>query len=644
MKHYSHLLYFFIILVITGISMPLFAQTEAPFTRGVNLSGWFQAGTAQQIHFARYTKTDFEQIQSLGCDVIRLPINLHGMTQGAPDYRLEPLFLMFLDSAVTWAEEVGIHLILDNHSFDPSVNTDPAIEDVLTKTWEQLATRYQSRSDLILFEILNEPHGIDDGVWGAIQGRVIDAIRDIDERHTLIVGPASWNSYNNLSLMPSYADTNLIYTFHFYDPFIFTHQGATWTGIPLQDLSNMPFPYDANRMPTLPSSLVGTWVEGGYQNYANEGTLAHMQQLLDIAISFQQSRGVPLFCGEFGVYQANSLEPDRVRWYEGLVNMLDSAGIAWTMWDYHGGFGIFEEGSDGLFDHDLNVPLLNAMGLNVPTQTGFQPQPDSSGFFVYRDYIEQGILESSGVSGTLSFYGENQANYGNYHIRWEDADQYNQVGFDFSPDRDLGYLEAEGFALDFFVRGEGNAVNQSLDVRFVDTKTGTEERPWRIRSAITVSGPGWQHYHIPLSDFTEHGSWDNNTWYNPQGLFDWQAIDRLGFVAESGGFTGVISLDHIQLTELDTAQVNTSTSVVTQNERPVAWLYPNPFRHELNVRTVTKEAPWQLLIVDMVGRVVYGERFDRNTRLDLSSLVPGMYLLNLQQGNQPVVSYRILKE
>jgi len=90
---------------------------EAPFNRGVNLTGWFQVSNVEQIQFTRYTKLDFEQIESLGCDVIRLPINLHYMTGGAPDYIFEPLFYSFLDEVVKWAGEVDIHLILDNHSF-----------------------------------------------------------------------------------------------------------------------------------------------------------------------------------------------------------------------------------------------------------------------------------------------------------------------------------------------------------------------------------------------------------------------------------------------------------------------------------------------------------------------------------------------
>ncbi|MCI4669450.1 MAG: glycoside hydrolase family 5 protein [Bacteroidia bacterium] len=230
-----------LLLIILGCFLQIQAQ-ETPFSRGVNLTNWFQAPNAFQIPFSRYQKSDFEDIKSLGCDVIRLPINLHFMTQAGHDYVLEPLFLQFLDSAVAWAEELDLHLILDNHTFDPAVNTDPNVGEVLTKVWVQMAAHYKNSSDKIYYEVLNEPHGISDVLWGSIQGRVIDSIRTVDKRHTIIVGGSNWNSYRNLQFIPQYSDTNLIYTFHFYDPFIFTHQGASWVGPSMERLSNVPYP------------------------------------------------------------------------------------------------------------------------------------------------------------------------------------------------------------------------------------------------------------------------------------------------------------------------------------------------------------------------------------------------------------------
>ena len=80
---------------------------EAPFSRGVNLSNWLQASSAQNVHFAKFGRTDFAQIQQLGCDVVRLPINLHAMTSGPPDYRIDPLLYDFLDQIADWADELG---------------------------------------------------------------------------------------------------------------------------------------------------------------------------------------------------------------------------------------------------------------------------------------------------------------------------------------------------------------------------------------------------------------------------------------------------------------------------------------------------------------------------------------------------------
>lgn len=64
------------------------------------------------------------------------------MTNGTPNYKLDPLFLEFLDQVVAWSEELGLHLILDNRTFSPSQNTDPNIGIILEKVWLQMAMHY----------------------------------------------------------------------------------------------------------------------------------------------------------------------------------------------------------------------------------------------------------------------------------------------------------------------------------------------------------------------------------------------------------------------------------------------------------------------------------------------------------------------
>ncbi len=536
-------------------------NSQTPFNKGVNLTNWFQTSGPGQIQFTKFTKQDFENIKSLGCDVIRLPIHLHAMTEGEPEYTLDPLFLSFLDSAVTWAEELEMHLILDNHTFDPSVDTDPAIEDALIKVWTQMAEHYKNRSNYIYYEILNEPHGISDEVWGEIQQHVIDVIREEDTVHTIIVGPASWNSYNNLDNMPEYDDDNLIYTFHFYDPFLFTHQGANWNNPSMEPLSGMPFPYHPDSMPAFPSELEGTWIEDNYNDYHNDGTAERVKERIDIAVQFQSNRNVPVFCGELGVYIPNSPKQDRVNWYDTVISYLDENNIAWTMWDYTGGFGLFEEGGNDMFEHDIDTALLKAMGFNVPPQTDFELEPDSAGFPIYRDYIEPKIVESGYArEGIISFYSETQPDNGNYCIHFTGGDQYATIGLQFKPVRDFTWLAENHFALDLMIRGDTPAAG--LDIRFVDTKTtDTADHPWRMRYTIDESvvewDRRWYHLYLPLSDFTEHGSWDNETWFEPIGAFDWSAVDRFEIVAEYHDLADVqFWFDNIHITNMDTARVN----------------------------------------------------------------------------------------
>ncbi|AKQ46720.1 hypothetical protein TH63_15580 [Rufibacter radiotolerans] len=639
--------WFILFLLVLGTVLNAHAQ-EAPFRKGVNLTGWFQANSAKEISFSRYTRQDFEQIKSLGVDVIRLPINLHGMTKGAPNYTLDPLFLTFLDEAIGWAEALDLHLILDNHSFDPLDNTQPDIELILEKVWPQMARRYRDRSDKIYYEILNEPHGIADATWGAIQGRIIQAIRKEDTRHTLIVGPSNFNSYANLAQLPAYPDNKLIYTFHFYDPFLFTHQGASWVAPSMVPLANMPFPYRAPDMPGLPANFRGSWMESAYNNYAQDGTVAKVKQLLDIAAQFKQTRKVPLFCGEFGVFMPNSRPTDRVFWYDTVRRYLEEKGIAWTSWDYHGEFGLFSPGGSDQFQHDLNVPLLQALGFTVPTQTPFVKQPETAGFALYSDYLGRGIMNASYGNGPIDFYFDQKPNNGRYSLLWTGADQYSSIVFDFKPDKDLSTLKQQGYALDFMFRGTAPAT--SVDIRFIDTKTtAANDHPWRSRvtlNAQSVPFDGrWHHVRLPLSSFTEQGSWDNNAWHNPEGKFDWANIDKMEITAEHGALgQAKLWFDNIYLSNQDTAQVHDPTVLGVENLRssvsPVK-VHPNPASGYLLLET---SLPGNLAVEmsNGVGAVIYQNRFQQPLKISTASFPAGTYLLKVTQPNGQYAIHKVL--
>ncbi len=552
------------LLLLSTVS--LFSQTpQCPFKCGFNLDGWFEQGSANQIS-NWYTKNDFENLVTLGCDHIRIPIHLFNMSGEAPDYKLDPIFLMLIDGPVNWAEELGLYIILDNHSFDPAITTDPAILDQLIAVWQQMAEHYKDYSTFICYEILNEPHDIDDATWHGMQQQVIDAIRAIDNTHTIVVGPANWNTYWNLHLIPDFGDDNLIYTFHFYDPFLFTHQGATWTDPLMTEISNIPYPYDAARMQSMPASVAGSWIGDLFDTYSTDGTKENVHSRIDVAIKFQDERQVPIHCGEFGALQTGSTTEERALWARHVREKFVDNDVAWTMWTYKGGFGIFKPGSTERFPTDLDIPIVEALGLNVPPYEQVEIFPDTTGLKLYDDFVNQ--LTQSTVwawRSIINFYSNENPKQGDYCIKWSDAARYEAFGWQFSPAKDFSVLLNERYQIRFWLKA--NAHDIAIDIRFIDTDLQDGlDHPWRMSKTIDKNiarlDGTWEQVDIPLQDMVETGSWHNDNWYIPVGDFDWSQVDILQFVAEHQDLQGIsIYLDDIQILKV----LNPSLTLISPN-------------------------------------------------------------------------------
>ncbi|MDR0878289.1 MAG: glycoside hydrolase family 5 protein [Treponema sp.] len=525
-------------------------------SRGVNFSAWFEAAAPESIPFTKYTEQDFINVKSLGAGLVRLPIRMHSMTSGSPSYTLDPLYLELLDTVVDWAEKHEIKIILDNHSFDPIADTANDIGEILVPVWTQTAEHFKDRSGYVLYEILNEPHGIGAARWGEIQKQVIAAIRTIDTVHAIIVGGVEYNSINALASLPVYDDDNLIYTFHFYDPYVFTHQGENWGSPPtLANLKGVPFPYGAHSMPVIPNELKessGSWVEGNLNySYANDSKTDALAASLDKAVAFSAGRGnVPLFCGEFGAYMINSLKEDRVRWYKTVTKLLSARNIMRTSWDYYGGFGLFNTTGGGNFNSDLNEDVVRALGFNPPAQK--TQEKIKTGFVIYDDYPGPGISASfwGQEHGAVFNLYASPAAAGKYSIRWGNAALYDAFLFEFNNSADWDYLKSQGGKLQFKAKTEQTV---QFDVRFLDTENNSGI-PWRMRytidEKILPSDGAWHTISIPLKDMTEHGAWVNATqkWLNPTGSFSWDKIESLQFAAEDFSLeTCSIWFDDIQI-------------------------------------------------------------------------------------------------
>jgi aryl-phospho-beta-D-glucosidase BglC (GH1 family) len=239
--------------------------------------------------------------------------------------------------------------------------SDNAVER-LTIFWGRLAA-YYARLDpaLVFFEVMNEPEMGDVFRWGGIEQREVAEIRRNAPQNTILVSGANYSDIPDLVRLPQFADTNLIYVFHYYEPHIFTHQGASWGEPFWNGLRQVPFPAAEDELGTalgLQTDDYARWqlTQYGLDHWDEHRVAVDMQ----FAANWAKVRNAPLLCDEFGVYRYYAKPEDRQRWLSRVRQALERNTIGWTMWDYQGGFGVVSKDT-GTALEDSGV--LKALGL-----------------------------------------------------------------------------------------------------------------------------------------------------------------------------------------------------------------------------------------------------------------------------------------
>lgn len=115
-------------------------------------------------------------------------------------------------------------------------------------------------------------------------------IRKISKSAPIIYGEIQWNSVKTLKLLDIPKDDNIIFTFHFYEPLLFTHQKAPWVAT-----------MDPNQTIYYPESMEYYQEKSKALGFQGEVvTLAKAQEMGEEAIDAANKAGVSLYCGEFG--------------------------------------------------------------------------------------------------------------------------------------------------------------------------------------------------------------------------------------------------------------------------------------------------------------------------------------------------------
>ena len=354
-----------------SLSSPGAGSRRAHLQHGINLSGWFAQvydgkGYSKQ-HFDSWTSArDIALIKSLGFDHVRLSVNPQPMfTSNHPD-ELPAEYLTYLDAAVKMILNQGLAVILDMHPESDFKNQlrEDAFVPQFADFWRALGHHYANWDpELVFLEILNEPEMTDRYRWYGVEAKLVAAVREGAPGHTILATGARWSSQDELVFLEPLRDPNVIYTFHFYSPHLFTHQGATWGSYFWHWVQGLRYPSTresaesaARAVPDATDRL--EVIRYGYDHWNSDRIDAEISQVAAWAARYQ----LPMVCDEFGVYRAYADPADRALWLRDVRRSLEQHGIGWTMWDYSGTFGLVTKTGD----REVADPaVLEALGLKT---------------------------------------------------------------------------------------------------------------------------------------------------------------------------------------------------------------------------------------------------------------------------------------
>lgn len=365
--------------------------------RGINLDIWTTWPDESRwgdedaiLPFPEWRKTegaaDLKLLKETGFDFVRMPVDPSPFLSEKALPLREKLLASVLES-VRMVNAAGLKVVVDMHLVPAGssraigmaeVMEDEKQFDAYVELVRQMA-QLLSQEDpaLVAFEPMNEPvidcGGDKTNLWPERMQRLFAAARASATRLTLVLSGACYSSAEALAKIDptKVPDDNVIWTFHSYEPFLLTHQGATWAGDFIRYVTGLPFPLQDAQPAELQATLArirktikaeAPWTRrAGMLAYLDEqiatmDTPEKLEALMDapfVAVeSWAQAHGVKpenILLGEFGMIRQEYGNPyvmpadDRAAYVRDVIGRAERHGFSWAIWGYGGAFGVVDE-------------------------------------------------------------------------------------------------------------------------------------------------------------------------------------------------------------------------------------------------------------------------------------------------------------
>ena len=346
-------------------------------SKGINLSNWFNSYSDPGQYSNRFTTAALQLIKQKGFTYVRLPIGETVLFNAANPSVLNTANLTFVDNAVNNCIAVGLGVTINLHAWKNDVDSllaaSPAFGDKIAAYWKTTATFFKKYpTDKIYFEVYNEPHASSGGLttqayswWQPVQQKLIQAIREVAPDHYIIAGGEGWNGIEGLKQLQAYNISKVIYNFHFYDPFLFTHQGASWAGwVPAVLGNNIPYPSSPAAVAPLVAAATNTELKDALNWYGSQKiNIDSLDKWIKVAVDWAAANKVPLINNEFGSYSPNAPRQSRLNYLKDVRTVMEKYKIGWAMWECDEGFGWMNYPSGNRNNPVVDVEVLQALGL-----------------------------------------------------------------------------------------------------------------------------------------------------------------------------------------------------------------------------------------------------------------------------------------
>ncbi len=307
----------------------------AALARGVSVAHWLRFPASSDDAALRGYLDDraLAALKQAGFTYLRVPVGLEVVMRG---HHVAPDKLKVVLSIVRRVQQAGLAVMLDPHPQDMAhwdfAKSEEA-RQVLIGFWRDMAPALRPFPVALTFpELVNEPTD-DPAGWDRLQSQLLQLVRVSLPQNTVVLTGTDWSSVGGLLRVQPVADTDVVYTFHTYEPTLLTLL-AFWDGAVdhAQLAAAMPFPVSpaacqraiARVSQAHTRAVVQYWCS---QPHDDATIAAYLRRATD----WGRQHGVSVIMGEFGAASALN-RPARDAYLVSMRHAAETLHLPWALW------------------------------------------------------------------------------------------------------------------------------------------------------------------------------------------------------------------------------------------------------------------------------------------------------------------------